>query len=151
MCIELFDFWDAFKEFQEILGRVDFGSDLIILKTIAEIDYLYKCMENQNTRESVSDTYVNTINEVVQFIDQLEEKKQLTITILGDHGSHYEKVVPLDALKKGSTEYNRVFLENLVMDLVNQCGVIEIEFHDSNKVFVAFKEENWRILKKIEK
>lgn len=149
--LELFDFWDVFKEFQEILKRVDFGSDLIILKTIAEIDYLYKCMENQNTRESVSDTYVNTINEVVQFIDNLEDKKQLTIAILGMQGSQYEKAIPLDSLIKESKEYNRVFLENLVMDLVNKCGVIEIEFQDSEKVYIAFKEDNWRILKKIEK
>lgn len=149
--LELIAFWDVFKEFQEILKRMDFGSELIILKTIAEVDYLYKCVENQNTRETVSDTYANTINEVVQFIDNLEDKKQLTITILGMQGSQYEKVVPMDSLIKESKEYNRVFLEILVMDLVNKFGVIEIEFHDSDKVYITFREEDWRILKKIEK
>ncbi|SHK82550.1 hypothetical protein [Hespellia stercorisuis] len=148
--LELFDFWDVFKEFSEILQRVDFGPELIILKTIAEVDFLNKSILNNSVKKSISDTYVNTISQVVKFINELTGKKQITITILAGDATQYEKVIPLEDLEDEKDLFTQVFLENVVMDLVNKLGLIEIELEKGEKVYIAFKEDNWRILKKLD-
>lgn len=104
--IELFDFWDVFKEFSEILQRVDFGPDIVILKTIAEVDFLNKSVLNSNVKNKISDTYANTIGQVVDFINGLKDKTQISVIILAGNATQYEKVIPLEGLENETDLFN---------------------------------------------
>ena len=114
------------------------------------MDFLNKSILNNSVKKSISDTYVNTISQVVKFINELTGKKQITITILAGDATQYEKVIPLEDLEDEKDLFTQVFLENVVMDLVNKLGLIEIELEKGEKVYIAFKEDNWRILKKLD-
>lgn len=145
---ELFAFWDVFREFYEILNRVEFGPDLIILKTIAEVDFLNKSILNEEVKNNISESYITKINEVVNFINDLKDKTEIKITILEGNTASYEKVIPLDEIRDESDMYIQVFFENLVMDLVHKMGIIEVKMGNGKNVYIALKEDDWRIIKK---
>lgn len=146
---ELFDLWDVFAEFHDIFQRLDYDPDLIILRTMLELEYLNTQLEVDYLRKKVSKEFRRTIQDLTEFIMALEDKKDMIVSELGADGKWDVRQYPLGKYAPDK-EYEQTITEHALFKVAGKIVFIEVMFESGENVTMGMQENGWRFVKKID-
>lgn len=122
---QLMDFWDVYKEFEDLLSQEE-NRGRWILRLVYELDGMHQCVQNENRRGQMSEEELMHLDALCKSIEKIYRAKELKFLVKqkGEWTIIYE--TNLDEFEEYIITFDYRAIQNRIMDLMERGGMLVV-------------------------